>query len=79
MEAWPAVENAAGLTHPAADTVELADWAYSEGQHPQLASLERPAAPAEGYRPIGKRTTGKDGRPRLLWALHRLIRLLTSL
>ena len=31
------------------------------------------------YRPIGKRMTGKDGRPRLLWALHRLIRLLTSL
>jgi hypothetical protein len=38
-----------------------------------LASLEyHSPLPELGNQPIGKRMTGKDGRPRLVWALRKL-------
>jgi hypothetical protein len=53
--------------------MQLADWAYGAGPHPTWHrwNIIRHCR-KWGIQPIGKRKTGKDGRPRLVWALRKL-------
>jgi hypothetical protein len=55
-----------------ADTTQLADWAYGAGPHPTWHrwNIIRHCR-KWGIQPVGKRKTGKDGRPRLVWALRK--------
>jgi hypothetical protein len=59
------------IAHRQADTTQLADWAYGAGPHPTWHrwNIIRHCR-KWGIQPIGKRKTGKDGRPRLVWALR---------
>ena len=61
------------IAHHQADTMQLADWAYGAGPHPTWHrwNIIRHCR-KWGIQPIGKRMTGKDGRPRLVWALRKL-------
>ena len=60
------------IAHHQADTMQLADWAYGAGPHPTWHrwNIIRHCR-KWGIQPIGKRKTGKDGRPRLVWALRK--------
>jgi hypothetical protein len=53
--------------------MQLADWAYGAGPHPTWHrwNIIRHCR-KWGIQPIGKRMSGKDGRPRLVWALRKL-------
>ena len=56
------------IAHHQADTMQLADWAYGAGPHPTWHrwNIIRHCR-KWGIQPIGKRKTGKDGRPRLVF------------
>ena len=57
----------------ALDTIELAKGAYpGRPINNWMRGNVRRHLRMWGYRPVGKRMTGKDGRPKLLWALHKL-------
>jgi hypothetical protein len=68
------------IAHPQADTMQLADWAYGAGPHPTWHRWNIIRHRRKwGIQPIGKRKTGKDGRPRLVWALRKSLRLRKAL
>jgi hypothetical protein len=53
------------------DTVELVQWAYGAERPVWALGNIRRHCRMRGIQPIGKRKTGKDGRPRLVWALRK--------
>ena len=73
MQHWAVKSPVACSPTIKADTMQMADWAYGAGPHPTWHrwNIIRHCR-KWGIQPIGKRMTGKDGRPRLVWALRKL-------